>query len=96
MPQPIKAKLDPNQQDAMIQFACRPPPSNAESITSLGRQLMKLDDNRFLSTFGIAVDPQLITVSGRELRPPSGRLPEQEQQPCAGFAERWRLAYERV
>ncbi len=70
LPQPIKAKLDPDQQDAMIQFACRPPPSNADSITSAGRQILQLDNNMFLSTFGIAVGKQLITVNGRELKPP--------------------------
>ncbi|KAH8884705.1 Piwi-domain-containing protein [Thozetella sp. PMI_491] len=71
LPQSVKAKLDPDQQDAMIQFACRPPPANAQSITSSGRELLKLDNNKLLARFGIDVAKQLITVIGRELEPPA-------------------------
>ncbi len=68
--QSIKAKLSPGEQDSMIQFACRAPPLNAESITTSGRQLLGLDNNPLLEKFGIKVDKNLVTVRGRELPPP--------------------------
>ena len=46
--QPLKAKLRPNEQDSMIQFACRAPPSNASSIITSARALLGLDNNNFL------------------------------------------------
>ncbi|KAH6616970.1 ribonuclease H-like domain-containing protein [Chaetomium tenue] len=69
--QPLKSRLSPTDQDVMIQFACRPPPANAQSITTSARSLLALDNNKLLANFGITVDKQLITVEGRELRPPS-------------------------
>lgn len=68
--QPLKTKLTPKEQDAMIQFACRPPPSNAKSLATSARQLLGLDDNPLLQKFGISVDKQLLTVKARELPPP--------------------------
>jgi eukaryotic translation initiation factor 2C len=69
--QPLKARLSPQDQDAMIQFACRPPPANASSITTAARSLLALDNNKLLDNFGITVDKHLITVKGRELPPPT-------------------------
>lgn len=69
--QSVKAKLSPDNQDAMIQFACRSPVDNATSITTAGRQLLALDNNDLLTKFGIGVDKQLITVKGRELPAPA-------------------------
>ncbi|KAK3332061.1 hypothetical protein B0T19DRAFT_93634 [Cercophora scortea] len=68
--QPLKVKLTPNEQDSMIQFACRPPPSNAVSITTSARSLLALDNNPLLNRFSIAIDKELITVKARELVPP--------------------------
>ncbi|KAK3316364.1 ribonuclease H-like domain-containing protein [Apodospora peruviana] len=68
--QPLKTKLSPNEQDAMIQFACRPPPSNAKSLTTAARELLGLDNNPLLQKFGISVDKQLLTVKARMLPPP--------------------------
>jgi eukaryotic translation initiation factor 2C len=68
--QATKARLTPFEQDAMIQFACRSPASNAKSIMEFGRRLLGLDGNDFLAKFGIKVGPQLITVTGRELPAP--------------------------
>ncbi|GAB1315920.1 Putative argonaute like post-transcriptional silencing Qproduct-2 [Madurella fahalii] len=68
---PIKAKLSPSEQDAMIRFACRPPPDNALSITTSARRVLALDQNTLLDKFGISVDKELITVKGRELAPPA-------------------------
>jgi len=48
LPSSLKAKLSPKEQDAMIQFACRPPPANALSITQKGRELLRLDSNPLL------------------------------------------------
>ncbi|KAB5566569.1 post-transcriptional gene silencing protein QDE-2 [Coniochaeta sp. 2T2.1] len=69
--QPVKAKLDPTEQDAMIKFACRKPVDNAISITNNGRKVLGLDNNALLSHFGISVSDRLISVNGRELRPPT-------------------------
>jgi len=68
--QPLKTKLTPAQQDAMIGFACRAPPENAQSITTSARKLLGLDSNPLLPQFGITVDKNLVTVLGRELLPP--------------------------
>ncbi|KAK3303333.1 ribonuclease H-like domain-containing protein [Chaetomium strumarium] len=68
--QSVKAKLLPVEQDAMIRFACRKPSENAVSITTSGRELLALNNNRLLDSFGISVDKELITVSGRQLPPP--------------------------
>lgn len=69
--QPMKARLTPSEQDAMIKFACRSPPENAISLTTKGRGLLCLDDdNTLLSSFGVSVAKSLLTVKGRELSPP--------------------------
>jgi eukaryotic translation initiation factor 2C len=68
--QATKAKLNPFEQDAMIKFACRSPPENAISITTKARELLRLDDNTLLSSFGLSVAKSLVTVKGRELSPP--------------------------
>ncbi|KAK3292597.1 ribonuclease H-like domain-containing protein [Chaetomium fimeti] len=68
--QPLKSRLSPQEQDSMIQFACRPPPANAQSITTAARNLLALDNNKLLDNFGITVHKRLITVRGRELIPP--------------------------
>lgn len=68
--QPLKTKLSPREQDAMIKFACRNPPSNATSLASSARELLAFDNNPLLQQFGIAVGKQLITVKARELKPP--------------------------
>jgi len=69
--QPLKTKLSPREQDAMIQFACRAPPSNAKSLATSAREMLALDNNQLLQKFGISVDKQLLTVKARELAPPS-------------------------
>ncbi|KAM7197351.1 Ribonuclease H-like domain containing protein [Rhypophila sp. PSN 637] len=69
--QPLKTKLSPREQDAMIQFACRAPPSNAKSLASSARDVMKFDNNPLLSKFGISVGKELVTVKARELQPPN-------------------------
>lgn len=83
--QSVKARLSPMEQDAMIQFACRPPPQNATSITTSARDLLALDSNSLLRSFGISVGQQLITVKGRELTPPMLRYAANNtMQPAAG------------
>lgn len=68
--QPMKARLNPSEQDAMIKFACRSPPENATSLTTKGRELLRLDNNPLLSSFRLSVAKSLLTVKGRELSPP--------------------------
>jgi hypothetical protein len=46
--QPVKTKLLPAEQDAMIKFACRKPAENATSIITSGRELLALKDNKLL------------------------------------------------
>lgn len=69
--QPMKTRLSPAEQDAMIKFACRSPPENALSITTKARELLRLDNNTLLSSFGLSVAKNLVTVRGRELQPPA-------------------------
>ncbi|KAK4131006.1 Piwi-domain-containing protein [Trichocladium antarcticum] len=69
--QPMKSKLSGKEQDTMVTFACRAPPKNALSITTSGRQLLALDNNSLLGKFSISVDKELVTVKGRELKPPA-------------------------
>lgn len=47
----MKTKLSGGEADAMIKFACRPPPANAESITTSARNLLALD-NKLLVSLG--------------------------------------------
>lgn len=68
--QPMKAKLSGPEAQAMISFACRPPPDNAISITEKARGLLHLDANPCIDSFGISVSKNLVTVRGRELPPP--------------------------
>ncbi|KAK0641136.1 ribonuclease H-like domain-containing protein [Cercophora newfieldiana] len=71
--QAMKTRLRPDESDAMIKFACRAPPENAESIVTRGRALLRLDEgkNSLLNKFGITVGKSLVTVVGRELQPPT-------------------------
>lgn len=69
--QPLKTKLTPEEQSAMITFACRPAVANAHSISTTGRGLLQLDGNDCINAFGVTVDKDLITVKGRELAPPT-------------------------
>ncbi|KAK4229434.1 ribonuclease H-like domain-containing protein [Podospora fimiseda] len=69
--QPVKAKLEPDEQQKMIEFACRSPAENAKSVTQNARQVLHLDNNPHLKSFGVSVDKDLVTVKGRELKPPT-------------------------
>jgi hypothetical protein len=46
--QPLKARLSPAEQAAMINFACRSPPDNAESVTTSARNVLALNNNPLL------------------------------------------------
>jgi hypothetical protein len=46
--QPLKARLSPAEQAAMINFACRSPPENAESVTTSARNVLALNNNPLL------------------------------------------------
>ncbi len=50
--QPVKAKLDNEESQNMINFACRVPPENAVSITTSARKILGLDNNKLLVSFG--------------------------------------------
>lgn len=66
----VKTKLDPEEAQAMINFACRAPSLNAQSIVTKGRQTLGLDNSVTLGKFKVSVDKELLTVVGRELQPP--------------------------
>jgi hypothetical protein len=66
----VKARLSPDEQASMIRFACRDAPANAISITTKARELLSLDRNSLLASFGLSVSEDLITVKGRQLVPP--------------------------
>ncbi|KAH8904392.1 Piwi-domain-containing protein [Coniochaeta sp. PMI_546] len=69
--QPMRTRLSPAERDAMINFSCRSPLENAASITTKARELLHLDGNPLLFSFGLSVSKTLITVKGRELSPPT-------------------------
>ncbi len=69
--QPSKGTLDPSESQEMINFACRAPYLNAQSLTTLGRQVLSLDGNELLRKFGVSVGKDLVTVHGRVLTSPT-------------------------
>ena len=73
--QPAKRLLLGPQTSEMIQFAARRPHENAESITSTGLQVTRINpvvdgSNVHLRSFGITVSTEMLTVQGRVLNPP--------------------------
>lgn len=67
--QVAKVKLLGEETRNMVEFACRSPYANAFSITTDGRDVLGLDEPA-LARFGVSVDKQMLTVSGRVLQPP--------------------------
>lgn len=64
-------RLNAQESTNMINFACRSPFSNAESITTKGRELLSLTGvNRILREFGIDIGQDMITVNARILPSP--------------------------
>lgn len=69
--QPVKGRLSGDQAQDMINFACRSPYANADSISTTGRDaVLSLTANPLLARFGISVGSQLITVNARQLQSP--------------------------
>ncbi|KAI6291473.1 hypothetical protein MCOR07_007967 [Pyricularia oryzae] len=66
-------KLSAGEASAMINFACRGPARNAESIVKVGAETLGISGavNEILKAFGITVDANLITVQGRVLTAPT-------------------------
>ncbi|GAD99066.1 RNA interference and gene silencing protein [Paecilomyces variotii No. 5] len=72
--QAAKAKLSSKQTQNMITFAVRRPVDNAQSIVTSGVRMLGFNSaNPTLNTFGINVNPALITVPGRVLNSPEVR-----------------------
>lgn len=65
-------KLSAGEASAMVNFACRAPALNAESIVNVGANMLGISGavNEILKAFGITVDASLITVHGRVLVAP--------------------------
>ena len=70
--QAYNKKLSPNQTKKMINFAVRDAERNAKSITDMGPQVVGWHSqvNTKMSTFGININTQLLTVPGRILSAP--------------------------
>lgn len=71
--QAVRCKLDPQQTQAMIKFACRTPKENARFIANNARSMLGCDSphNAALMRYGVSVGKDLITVPARVLLPPS-------------------------
>lgn len=69
---PIKYKLDEQTSSKMIEFSVKTPPENADWIVGEGLKdvLKHSPSNSLLEKFGLTVEPELITVRGRQLEPP--------------------------
>ena len=78
--QSSQAKLDPNQTEAMISVAVRPPHINAESIAEDSFVTVGLSpqSNVYMRQYGISVAPKMITVPGRVLGHPQVRYKNNE------------------
>ncbi|GAO17413.1 hypothetical protein UVI_02024090 [Ustilaginoidea virens] len=68
--QSVKAKLTAEETTAMLTFACRTPYENAISIAHDARGVLSYDQNPLLEKFGVSIDKNLATVSGRVLAVP--------------------------
>ncbi|KAJ5471191.1 hypothetical protein N7530_008548 [Penicillium desertorum] len=72
--QPVKSKLSPKQAQNMLNFAVKglAPARNAQSIVTKGVEVLGIGQplNATLSSFGINIGDNLITVQGRVLPPP--------------------------
>jgi eukaryotic translation initiation factor 2C len=63
--QPLKAKLTPAEQAAMINFACRSPPENAQSVTTSARNVLALNDNPLLVSLAGILRMRLVLTGCR-------------------------------
>ncbi|KAF9876347.1 piwi domain-containing protein [Colletotrichum karsti] len=68
--QPVRSKLTGDETTVMLDFACRSPFANAVSLTVDSAQALGYDQP-LLQNFGLSVDRRLLSVSGRELMPPT-------------------------
>jgi hypothetical protein len=85
------SKLSPDQTQQMIRFAVRKPGQNAECIVSTGSKLLGFDaHNATLASWGMKVDPQLLTVSARVLTAPEVKY-SQNKSAAARFGS-WNMA----
>ncbi|RKF71355.1 Protein argonaute 5 [Golovinomyces cichoracearum] len=71
--QPVKRKLNSQQTQEMIKFACRTPSQNATSVVQDGKQVLSLNQNPTLANFDLSVGKSLISVAARVLMPPAVR-----------------------
>lgn len=69
--QPVKRRLNANQTQEMIKFACRTPSQNATSVVQDGKNVLSLNQNPILSNFEMSVSKSLMTVVARILNPPA-------------------------
>ncbi|KAI9796921.1 MAG: hypothetical protein M1825_006285 [Sarcosagium campestre] len=71
--QVAKKKLTPEQTQMMIKVACRQPADNARLIVGEGSDALGIGSNHSdgPTLFGLSIKPEMITVPGRILQPPS-------------------------
>ena len=78
-------RLGADQVSNMIRFAVQPPATNAQAIVDESPGILGLGQaNRLLSTFGVSVDANLITVPGRLIAPPKLSYNRGEINPRSG------------
>ncbi|KAJ5085318.1 hypothetical protein N7532_010089 [Penicillium argentinense] len=91
--QPVTSKLSPGQTSQMLSFAVkgRSPAQNAESIATNGVDMLGLGNslNSTLSSFGVGVNPGLITVQARVLKAP--QVFYQGDRPINPLAGSWNM-----
>nr|POF12669.1 protein argonaute 18 [Quercus suber] len=86
--QVAKGKISPQQTANMIKFAVRQPSANAESITTVGLNLLRLERSD-LPAFSMSIRPQLLAVPGRRL--PSPKISFAGQKTVSVMDARWDL-----
>ncbi|KAI1416524.1 Piwi-domain-containing protein [Hypoxylon sp. FL1857] len=91
--QVLKRKTTADETAQMILFACRSPVANATSIMSMGRRVLGLDGSPKLTQFGVTVDKQLLTVTGRELLAPDVAYldPQNRKRIVKAFEGGWNM-----
>ncbi|KAL5339157.1 ribonuclease H-like domain-containing protein [Aspergillus crustosus] len=67
--QPARSRIGAAQRTRMKHFAIRSPAVNARSVATTGAELVA--GSTILKKFGFTINPNLVTVPGRVLQPPS-------------------------
>ncbi|KAK3941998.1 Piwi domain-containing protein [Diplogelasinospora grovesii] len=86
---PYPFKLDPEQTSEMIKFAVQRPPQRKKDIQKMV-QLLKWDDDKFLTSFGLRMNPTMPQVQAMVLRNPEIEFRDKKKI-NPGVSGRWDL-----